>query len=119
MSACPFKTIRPVELPSLLGGAAVALDVRDNDYDEGGHFRDSINIPIKVILDSTAETLTSLQRYQTIACYCMFSMQRGPAAATHLATIFPKKTIYVVEGGYNAILETFHGTERIVPPKEE
>lgn len=119
MSVQPFKTIKPTELPNLLGDMAVALDVRDADYDQGGHFLGSINIPIGAILDPTSKSLESLQHYQTIACYCMFSMQRGPTAAAHLTKVFPEKTIYVVEGGYNAILETFYGTERIVAPEQD
>lgn len=104
-----FKRIQPQELDALTstGKNSIIIDVRDDDYDVGGHFKKSINIPVGDILEGKKEVIEMLDRYNTIICYCMLSQQRGPAAARSLCSVFPQKNIYVVTGGYTAMLEYY------------
>lgn len=111
-----FRRIQPQELDVLTstGNKSVIIDVRDDDYDTGGHFKRSINIPVGDILEGKKEVMAMLDRYDTIVCYCMLSQQRGPAAARSLCSAFPQKNIYVVTGGFTAMLEHYGPLGQIV-----
>lgn len=111
-----FKRIQPQELDALVSTSSrsIILDVRDDDYDAGGHYQRSINIPVSNILEGKKEVMTMLDQYDPIICYCMLSQQRGPAAARSLCAAFPQKRIYVVTGGFTAMLEHYGPLGQII-----
>lgn len=111
-----FKRIQPQELDALISTSnrSVVIDVRDDDYDNGGHYKGSINIPVGDILEGRKDVMEMLNHYDPIICYCMLSQQRGPAAARSLCSAFPQKKIYVVTGGFTAMLEHYGPLGQIV-----
>lgn len=98
-------------------GAArfAAVDVRGGDYGAGGSLRGSLNVPSNVILSGDQEALEPLRGYDAIACYCMYSQQRGPASARALARAFPGKEVFVVAGGFTAIRRELEAEGAIDP----
>jgi len=92
-----------------------ALDVRGGDYGVGGILRGSLNIPADTILAGDQEDLAPLRGYHAIACYCMYSQQRGPASARALARAFPEKELLVVAGGFTAIRRELEEDGAIIP----
>ncbi|KAH0570278.1 Rhodanese domain-containing protein [Spironucleus salmonicida] len=103
MQKSQIKFCNPSDLLKLQN--AIIIDVRNYDYNEGGHFEKAINIPIEDI--TSEQSIEKLSSYSTIAVYCMYSQQRGPAAAIDLMQIFPDKKIVVCCGGFCAVRQAF------------
>lgn len=102
----PF--VEPKELLSHIGKATTAiLDVRDDDYDVGGHLDGSMHIPVGIIANDPKTVGAQLEQYDTIFVYCMLSQQRGPKSARLLHEALPKKCIQIVSGGYTKVFEFF------------
>lgn len=66
------------------------VDVRDDDYDEGGHIRGAINIPSTTFLNNN-ETMKMLfekcilEHIQIVMFHCAYSQVRGPACRKHFS----------------------------------
>jgi rhodanese-related sulfurtransferase len=124
--------IEPNELRALLrdengtlSDKVTIVDVRDLDYNEGGHIPGALNWPsetweIESCVDEyLAAYLSSSNTSQIIVFHCMKSQYRGPSCAKIAAerllaaegTTTPK--VRVLRGGFLAWQRLYEGTEDI------
>lgn len=71
------------------------IDVRTSDY-VGGHLINAHHIPINDYI--TIKNIVEDQK--NIIIYCMFSKVRGYETANKLTKDYPKKNIFLLEGGF-------------------
>jgi rhodanese-related sulfurtransferase len=83
------------------------VDVRDEDYVEGGHIRGAVNVPSSSFNEAEMDRLISsaLDGKEKVVVHCMFSQQRGPRSAVKLAQRLQEVhrrdiSVLVLRGGY-------------------
>ena len=74
-----FGTCEKVNYKELISNGAIVLDVRTKGEFQGGHFKDSINIP----LDQLKSNLNKIKNKETVIIACCASGMRS-ATAVHI-----------------------------------
>lgn len=91
----------------------LVVDVRNEDY-EGGHIRNSINIPFTSEKDQLDHTLHEIYRqskqFQSIVFVCMYGQQRSQDIAYNFAQYLMQKKeskkLYTLNGGFYSFLKS-------------
>lgn len=87
-----YETIDSNEAMDLINDGAVIIDVRNADeYNDGGHIKNSINIPLDSIKDVTYD------KNQTIIVYCLSGVRSREAAKTLYDMGYT--SVYNLDGG--------------------
>ena len=104
------------------------VDVRDDDFGEGGIIKGAIHLPLMFINIETATELIKRaeeEKCSTILFYCKLGQQRSVKAAKTVNMVMSKQNpmpliqIAYLKGGFNAFLKYYHGTDHVVKPQSE
>eukprot|EP00397_Hematodinium_sp_SG-2012_P054522 GEMP01065821.1.p1 GENE.GEMP01065821.1~~GEMP01065821.1.p1 ORF type:complete len:140 (-),score=18.40 GEMP01065821.1:727-1146(-) len=101
------KYMSCVELEKVYRESTVKIiDVRDEDFNEGGHIPGCRNIPSRVFSAKREELADELcQQDVTVVFHCMFSQSRGPSCAGIFQTELTKREnvkcqVRILQGGF-------------------
>ena len=127
-----LEFLQPAELQALLrdenglDAKVAVIDVRDSDYDEGGHIPGARNVPSDSWLDVASvdkilcEYLDSSSPVQMLVFHCMKSQIRGPTCARMASEYFSGTTskkvprVCVLYGGFCTWKRIYGGTDNVV-----
>lgn len=85
------------------------IDVRDTDFDVGGHIIGAVNIASNRFDEDEEvdQIIEILYEYDKLVFHCMYSQQRGPRCAQKFRMRLEQKTnisslpdIFILEGGF-------------------
>lgn len=118
-------TITPASLVGTYGTNVkmCIVDCRDSDYNDGGHIKDSINIPEYKFKGNNVEKLINqcvADGASWLIFYCAYGQQRSVKAANSANRYIneletkPLLQISYLEGGFNAFCRKYNGTEYVV-----
>ena len=99
------------------------VDVRDNDFNNGGHIKEAINFPeykfkgdnVKIFIDDCVK-----DGIDWVIFYCQYGQQRSVKAANaanrYINSLTDKPLIQIsyLEGGFEAFTRKYQNTEYIV-----
>jgi len=100
----------------------LVIDVRDSDYNDGGHIKGSRNIPSFLFNASTVKDILDLSledKYETILFYCAYGQQRSVKCANTMNSYInrldnkPLIQISFLEGGFMSFQRT-KGCEALI-----
>ncbi|CAK7901266.1 CDC25-like phosphatase Ych1p [[Candida] anglica] len=83
------------------------MDVRDCDFDEGGHIKGAVNYEYRSFQNNLREIVASeVPKKRVFVFHCMRSQQRGPRCALRFKTYIDETLnnldieVYVLRGGF-------------------
>ncbi|AOW04250.1 Rhodanese-like domain-containing protein [Yarrowia lipolytica] len=113
--------ISPTTLRTWMDGAkrVCVVDVRDDDYNQGGHIRGAVNFPSANFTKSFEDLVETSASAEAVVFHCQFSQVRGPQCARYYESkikaldSFKGQEVCVLSGGFNSWYDEFACTKYI------
>lgn len=102
------------------GAKRVAVvDVRDDDYNQGGHIKGAVNFPSANFTKTVTQLIEATGGADKVVFHCQFSQVRGPQCARYYEgkirgiDSFKGQEVCVLTGGFNSWYDEYACTEYI------